>query len=176
MPIDLPTLLIDPVERRGMTLSRCPVSSHGKGQGDRNRSLQTRRGHRGWLLKCWSGCDLAEICQAMGLRISDLFNDAPLPHDQRPTPKPVRADRCARAFEFDLVALDLRLRADRVMEVGQRFNVATLSNEDLDRALDLVAQAYADIERAEMLEQVADDLRERDVTERISREQRRRAG
>lgn len=151
-------------------LARCPAHA------DKNPSLSVKEGERGVLLRCWSGCDLAEVCQAMGLRISDLFDDAPIPRGTHPSQKPKSPDRVASAYQFELGALDRRLRADRILEAAKKLDAVTMSDAQLDRALSFVAQAYADIEQAEMFEQVADDLRERDVTERISREQRRRAG
>jgi len=74
------------------------------------------------------------------------------------------------AFRFDLAGLDLRLRANRIIEAGKLLTVATLNEAELDQALDLIAQSYRDIERAELFEHVADTLRERDFNERTSRE------
>lgn len=51
--------------------ARCPAHD------DRNPSLSIKDGHRGVLLKCWAGCALFEILQAIGLSESDLFYDAP---------------------------------------------------------------------------------------------------
>jgi hypothetical protein len=56
---------------------KCPV--HG---GRSLTSLSVSRGADGrTLVKCWSGCAVESICEAVGLRVSDLFVD----HD---TPRP----------------------------------------------------------------------------------------
>ena len=79
---------------------------------------------------------------------------------QRPLSPPVsRIDRRAIAFRFELAALDLRLRAERIMEAGKRLNADSLNDDNLDRALGHVAQVHTDIQRAELFEGVADDLR-----------------
>lgn len=161
MPLDLPALLVDPVERRGVTLSRCPVSSHGKGQGDRNRSLQTRRGRRGWLMKCWSGCTLAEVCQAMGLRISDLFDDAPLPRNLRQMPKPPRPDRRRIAFALELHGIVLQERAERTLAAAGGLDTSEWSDADFDMAMATVTRAFDDMQHAETLFAVADSQREK---------------
>lgn len=70
-----------------------------------------------------------------------------------------RLNRVATSFQFALVALDLRLRAARIVDAGRRLNHDNLNEADLDRAMGLVARAYADQERAALLEDVADDHR-----------------
>lgn len=78
---------------------------------------------------------------------------------RRPVPPPiVRIDRKARAFQFELAGLDLRLRAEKILEAGTNLDVASLSDDELDRALALTAQAHADIERAQLFEHTADGL------------------
>lgn len=149
-------------------VARCPAHP------DNNPSLSIKEGERGVLLKCWAGCDLVAICQALGLRVSDLFDDSPLPRGFCPMLKPKSPDRVATAFQFELGALDRRLRAHRILEAAKKLDAVTMSDAQLDRALSCVAQAYADIERADMLEHVADTLRERDYAERMDREQSRR--
>jgi len=152
---------LDGVRQRGSRWSaRCPAHV------DRSPSLSIKEGERGLLVKCWAGCSVADICTALGLRLADLFHDAPLPRGHRPAPKPFRVDRIARAFQFELAALDLRLRAERIIEAGKNLNVTILDNEELDHALSHAAQVYADIERAELFEGVADDLRTKEFRER----------
>lgn len=82
-----------------------------------------------------------EICQALGLRVSDLFDDVSTPRGSRPRPKPRKLDRVAVAFQFDLGALDLRLRAQKFMEAAKGSDVAALDEGALDRALACIAQA-----------------------------------
>ena len=137
----------------GKWSARCPAHQ------DKTPSLSISEGERGLLVKCWAGCTLDEITAALGIEIKDLFFDAPIPHGQRPTPKPVPVDRGALAFRFEMAALDRRLRAEHVRQAANAISINNLPDHDLDRLVDAVARAYADIERAELLEGVADGLR-----------------
>ena len=137
----------------GKWAARCP------GHLDNSPSLAIKEGERGLLVKCWAGCTLDEITAALGLRVADLFYDAPTPHEHRPTPKPARTDYAALAFRFELGALDRRLRAEHVNQAVNTISINELHDHDLDRLVDVVACAHADIERAELLEGVADGLR-----------------
>jgi len=141
--------------------ARCPA--HG---GQSKTTLSVSEGDQGLLLRCWAGCTIAEICASLGIQQRDLFYDSTTNHRRtRPAPKPARVDRVKLAFSFDLAALDLRLRAERIIEAGKHLNIAVLTDEELDRALDHIAHAYVDQERAELFEHVADTLRMRDFTE-----------
>jgi hypothetical protein len=126
------------------------------------------------LVRCWAGCSLTAICAALSIQQRDIFYDASRSRNIPPLAELKRPDRVAIAFRFELRALDLRLRADRIQEAGQKVNLATMTDTDLDRALELIFSAYADIERAELFEHVADDLRGRDFIERMDREQSKR--
>ncbi len=117
------------------------------------------------------GCDFPE---ALRLVAGVLRLDPSTPPPSRQTPKRQRPDPPALAFRFELAALDRRLRAERIIKASTRLHVATLNDAELDRALGLVAQAWADEQRAELFEGIADDLRIRDYHERGTREQQRR--
>lgn len=94
----------------------------------------------------------------------------------RPLPSPpVRIDLRAHAFQFELGGLDLRLRAERIAQAGRLLSIGTLTDAELDRALALVARGYADVERAELFESVADGLRSKEFFERENRERTRAA-
>jgi hypothetical protein len=130
-----------------------------KAHDDRSPSLQVTPGDKGLLVKCWSGCSLGEICTSLGIRPPDLFYDNQLnQHGRRPPPKPVKIDRTALAFRFQLGGLDRRLRAEKIIEAGKNLDVASLSDDELDRAMNAIANAYDDVARAEVFEQVADGL------------------
>ena len=61
---------LENVTRRGSRyMAICPAHS------DKHPSLQITEGERGLLLKCWSGCTLAEICASLQLTQQDLFYD-----------------------------------------------------------------------------------------------------
>jgi hypothetical protein len=97
---------------------------------------------------------------------ADLFYDAPTPRGMRPIPKPIPKNPRSTAFQFELAALDLRLRSERIFEAAKCIDVSSLNDADLDRALSHVAQGYRDLERADLFEGVADDLRDRFSKER----------
>jgi putative DNA primase/helicase len=54
-------------------LCRCPVPGHGKGNGDRNRSLIVKDGERAPLFKCFAGCSARDVLDA--LRPRGLIDD-----------------------------------------------------------------------------------------------------
>ena len=148
----------------GKWSARCPAHE------DKSPSLSIAEGNDGRiLLHDFAGCSPLNIVAALNLGLKDLFTDLPAPHGNRPIPKPVKIDRIALGFHSDLAALDLRLRAERIIEVAKGLDVTNLSQDELDRALNVVAKAHAEIERAKHFEHVADTLRERDYAERSSR-------
>ncbi len=92
--------------------------------------------------------------------ILGLDSTAPL---KAPLPPPVvRIDRKALAFRYELAALDRRIRADAILQAATNLEVSGLSDEQLDKLMDLVASAQTDYERAELFEHVADTLRAKD--------------
>lgn len=165
MTLDALLSRLDAVRQRGARWSAaCPAHA------DKSPSLSISEGEKGLLLRCFAGCTVAEICEALGLAQHELFYDSALPRGQRSAPKPPRLDRTALAFRFELAALDLRLRADRIIEAGKSLNIAALDDIELGHAIGHVAQAYADRERAELFEGVADDLRLKAHNEKENRE------
>ena len=74
-------------------------------------------------------------------------------------PPPVRIDLRARAFQFELGALDRRLRAERVLTAVSSLTDLDVPDDVRERLMASVASAYVDIARADLLEQVADGLR-----------------
>lgn len=135
-------------------LATCPAHA------DRHPSLQVTPGDTGLLLKCWAGCRVGELCQALGIQQRDLFYDTHYnnPTRQRP-PKPIRLDRIALAFRFELAALDRRLRSERVLTATRHLDGFTLTDATRERLTGIVASAHADRERAELFEYIADTLR-----------------
>jgi hypothetical protein len=159
--------LLNRVRQRGSRWSaQCPA------HGDKSPSLSISEGERGILLRCFAGCSVREICNALGLEITDLFFDAATTHTRRPVPRPVKIDRVALAFRYELSALDLRLRADRIIETGKHLNMDTLNDAELDRAITIMSRAHADIGRAQLFENVADNLRMKNFMENRHGDQR----
>lgn len=140
--------------------ARCP--SHK----DRSPSLSVGEGADRILLHCSALCESSAIVAAMGLTMAYLFFDAPTSRGQRPIPKPKMIDLVALAFRIELAALDRRLRAERVLQAVNSISITELPDTDLDRLVDAAARAYADIERAGLLEGVADRLRAKAFTQK----------
>jgi hypothetical protein len=156
-------LMLDGVRARGAGKwsARCPAHA------DKSPSLSLREGDDGrLLLHCFAGCTVDEITAALGLRVSDLFTDDSATGEERRAPKPARVDRAALAFRYEMAALDLRLRAERVLSAATRIDPAQWSDEERDMAMKAVGRAYADQERATLFGRVADGLRAKDVAER----------
>lgn len=93
--------------------ARCPVPSHGKGEGDRNPSLgygQHPDG-AGWV-KCHANCSRAEILAALGLATRDTFPRADDQATSRRSPVVVvRIRPQAPSDTVQLAAIDSRYRA-----------------------------------------------------------------
>ena len=141
--------------------ARCPAHA------DKSPSLSIREGDdRRLLVHCFAGCTVDEITGALGLRVADLFIDAPVTGQKRRTPRVTHIDRTALAFRYDMAALDLRLRAERVLSGAAGLDSALWSDEEHDLAMQAMGRAYADQERAAFVEGVADDLRAKDIAER----------
>ena len=67
-------------ERRGNSwLACCPAHD------DKNPSLVVTEENERVLVKCWSGCSPYEICESVGLDITDLFPERPK-HRSKPLP------------------------------------------------------------------------------------------
>ena len=137
----------------GKASALCPAHQ------DRSPSLSVAEGRKGILLRCFAECDKPAIVAAMSLTMADLFFDAPTPCGQRPVPKPVKINLVALAFRVELGALDRRLRAERIIQAVNSISIKELPDNDLDQLVDAVACAHEDVQRAESLECVADDLR-----------------
>jgi len=150
----------------GHWTARCP--SHP----DRSPSLSIHEGERGILLRCFAGCSLDEICRALNISQRDLFFDALVSRGQQSVPRAPRVNPVERAFQFDLAALDRRIRSETVLARATNIDPNTLSDDQLDRLMTAVASAYHDRERAELLEELADSLRWKDWQ---VREQKRHA-
>lgn len=138
---------------------RCPAHD------DRNPSLSIHAGEHGVLIRCWAGCELTSIVAALGLAVRDLFYDAALPPPEhrraRRQLKPKRYDFRKAADEFLFYAIDLRLRAERVLVAANGLDPSGWSDEQLERAMRAVSKAYHDLERADVLDGIGFSIRAR---------------
>jgi len=145
-------------------LAICP--SHN----DKNPSLSAREGDRGLLLRCWAGCSTEEIVSALGLHFSDLFYAAGLPRQARQR-RPARPRLNLRhiAFSLQLHSHCLFLRSASVLDKAQNTDISEWTDTQLDRAIGAVVRAYHDLGRADLLDEVALNLRCRILGEEQSR-------
>lgn len=143
-------------------IGRCPAHA------DKSPSLSIREDNARILIHCFSGCKAEEIVAALGLEMRDLFTDTPISHGQRPTRTPQTLGLTAVAYQFELAALNRRLRADAVLHAVAAFTSDDLSDSQRDRLMNAVARAFSDRDRAEFLEAVADDFRLKAFHERTA--------
>lgn len=128
----------------------------------RHQSLSITPGDRGILLKCWTGCTVKEICAAIGLTESDLFYDSPASRQARAArPIPERPPDWRRTSTEQLHRRDaLDLRTDRTLTAATDVDPFPLTDDETHMMLNAVADAYADRDLADRLEQAAFQLRE----------------
>ena len=143
----------------GRVVACCPAHL------DRNPSLSVSLGERGLLVKCWAGCTVEEIVQAMGLRTTNLFydwdSDQQQPRCRRPIHKPWRYDWRRVSADLLFKAESLQIRTESILSAFQDVDIHDCTDADLDTALGAVSRAYQDQERAEFLWDVSFHLRTR---------------
>lgn len=92
--------------------ARCPAHD------DSSNSLSVSTGEEGRIiLKCHAGCSTAEICAALGIKISDLFAE-PLPAREKPPNSKRRI--VARYDYYDLTGVLLYQKTRWVDETGKK--------------------------------------------------------
>jgi hypothetical protein len=128
---------LDAVRQRGAGrwAARCPAHP------DKSPSLSISEGNKGLLLRCWAGCTIAEICQAIGVAQRELF------YDSQPNQRAVRAARAhrERKMERDWVdgfSLDALREADYFIRSRQGIDLSSWPLERLHDELNALADAY----------------------------------
>ena len=154
---------LDAVRSRGANKcsARCPAHA------DRSPSLSLRVAEDGRILvHCFAGCTVHEICRALGLSVGELFPDPPKKGRKgaRPRPRPWRVDWWRTAFEFQFYADGQWLRAQSVLEAAKGLKTAEWTDEDFDTAIQAVAWAYKDLDRADALEDMAFEIRQKGLS------------
>jgi hypothetical protein len=89
--------------------------------------------------------------------------------------RPRRSNGGAIDFRLQLHALDLRLRAEWIVAAGTGLNPAAWSESDRDEAMECIACAIADNERADVLDDVAFTFRIRRLAKEQSHARKHRA-
>lgn len=118
-------------------LAPCPAHQ------DRTPSLQVAQGDVGALVVCFGGCSPAAIVAALGLTMSDLWDDAGERTGWRPAPAPARPVERDEAPTRPEGAADLWRRSGRVWDSpaacawlrGRGIDPAAVEDADLARTL-----------------------------------------
>lgn len=80
---------------KGRWMSRCP--SHD----DRSPSLGIYEGKKAVLLTCYShGCDIADICKAIGIRVADLWYESRTRQDPKEAARLAKVRHQEEATEY----------------------------------------------------------------------------
>ena len=106
-------------------MARCPAHD------DKSPSLSVRVGDEAILMKFWAGCELQSVTDAMGLKVSDLFYDAPPAHGLRVVIRPAHVDRVRIAFNFEMAAVDYRVRSSSFFRQVEHLDVSGIAETEL---------------------------------------------
>jgi hypothetical protein len=114
---------------------------------DHTPSLNIREGERGLLVKCWAGCTLENICEALGIQTRDLFYDANGPVDRQVIRRYQVRRQVSRAWQraWGRQADALR-EADAVIRAATDVSIAGWTEDQLNVAMDAVCDARALLE------------------------------
>jgi len=148
----------------GKWSARCPAHT------DKSPSLSVAESDQRILVHCFAGCDIHVILTALNLAPKDLFFDVPIPQRKPPFQASPRVSCTDIVFQFELSALDRRLRAEQVLKAVATFNGHELKDMQRERLMNAVATAYRDRDRAEFLESVADDFKAKVFQKREERD------
>ena len=135
-------------------VARCPAHL------DEHPSLAVAQGEHAILVRCWAGCTFTEIVQAVGLNPHAMFYKS-----KRSSRKKSR-DITKRflnpkelGFRLKLYADELWLRGDGVLTAARDLHPSEWTNDEMDRAINIVADAYENRAKATVLEELAIALR-----------------
>jgi putative DNA primase/helicase len=102
-PVELVLSMLPDAKRSGEGwAAKCPTHD------DKNPSLSVSRGDEGRaLVKCHAGCSTKEVCDALGIRVADLF-----PKSNGSAPPPKRLDTPKPKRDFEALALEYQRATD----------------------------------------------------------------
>ena len=111
-------------------VAKCPAHD------DKTPSLNIREGEKGLLIKCWTGCSLADICAALGIQPCKLFYDSGLTREQRRArpPRPKRVDWRRTSYEWEYVSDTHWLKADTIFKAAMKLTPSCMTDEELEQA------------------------------------------
>lgn len=123
----------------GRWSARCPAHP------DKSPSLSIRECDRGILMHCFSGCTIDEICVALDLKVSDLFQDAPASHTayRERVRRTQERERKTQRDEADGFTVDALREADYFVQSRQGLDISGWTNDRLNNEIDALAEAHA---------------------------------
>jgi DNA primase len=117
---------------------------------DHRPSLSFRDGDKCVLFTCFAGCRREEICQALGLHLSDLFFDARTSDLQQRRLVAQQRDRRRKAHERHAgqqgALIDALREADYFVRSRQGMDISSWPHGQLDTELNALADAYTLLE------------------------------
>jgi len=120
----------------GRWVSRCPAHN------DHTPSLSVSEGDRGLLIRCWAGCELSAICEAIGVKPKNLFYDTGGPVDRDAIRRNQNRRRAAQAMQrASGKRADAFREAEAVIRAATNLDISKWSGEQLDAVLNRVCDA-----------------------------------
>lgn len=121
---------------------------------DRRPSLTFKDGERCILVKCFAGCALDEICQALSIRPSDLFFDALDHNPQRRKTAAQQRERTRQVRERHAhqqgALIDALREADYFIRSRHGLDISQWNHRHLDAELSALADAYTLLEHEDL--------------------------
>jgi hypothetical protein len=126
-------------------LGHCPAH-----KSQRNRDLSIALRDRKILLNCFASCSLDTILPTIGLELKDLFLDClnADPQKRKAAAQQRAAARRKREYEARKLGrlLDACREAEQFIQSRQGVEISTCPDDQLDRELSLLAEAYKTLE------------------------------
>ena len=140
---------------KGKWVSLCPAHD------DHSPSLTIGEGERGFLLRCWAGCSLDEICVALGIRKCELFYDHGMPPSERRSlpPRLRRFNWRGMSHDLEFASESHWLRSQAIFESTRKIDLRTLNDEELDATWKCLAVGFHSLQVSENLKSTAFKLR-----------------
>lgn len=137
MTLDAFLALLSQVRERknGWWEACCPAHD------DRSPSLKIRAGDRGLIIKCWTGCSTVAVCEALGIKVKDLF------YDGKPDAAAYRKRKAQQLAVYEQrrregQRIDRLREADYFVRSRRGLDISGWRDAQLDAELGLLATAY----------------------------------
>ena len=130
--------LLAPVRKSGRGwVAKCPAHQ------DRSPSLSIRETEDRVLLHCFAGCSVSAICEAMGIRLRDLFTGAFLSEEwEQVLHNRIRQRQAEYRHQIEVGRMvDARREAEALLKAGGNQDISQWSIEKFDRVMDGIGQA-----------------------------------